>query len=259
MKTLLFSDVHLSVAPDGRDTMDRFIRFLDSLEPREFPRVVIVGDLFDFWFEYKAVIFSGYFDVLRALARYADAGCEIHFAVGNHDFWAGRFLRDRLNFQIHHEPFTLDFGDKQALVLHGDGINARDWPYRIYKRLARWRVMVRLFRAIHPDRAMAIAQGVSRGSRNLSREEDVSKGAEVAAQREFAEGVLRRGEADIVICGHSHFPILEKIETSTGNGIYVNTGDWLFRQSYVVWEDGRFTMKEFSFEAEDIDQAEIIA
>lgn len=258
MNTILVSDVHLDVAPSGRETMELFTQFLRDIDPARFPRLIVLGDLFDFWFEYRHVVFSGYFDVLRAFARLADAGVEIHFAVGNHDFWAGRFLREHLDFQIHDGPFTLPFGPYTARIVHGDGINPSDHSYRLYKRIARWRPVVSAFSLIHPDWAMAIAQGVSKGSRHLHQTKDLSKGSEVAPQRTYAEKALRAGEADIIACGHSHYPVLERVAEDQKLGLYMNSGDWLYHRSYITWEEGVFTLRLFSADGEDIDKAQVV-
>lgn len=247
MKTVIFSDVHLNVAEDGRDLMRDLTAFLRSIDPNDTERIVILGDLFDFWFEYRHVIFSGYFDVLRAFADLSDAGVEIHFVIGNHDFWAGRFLVHHLRFQIH-EELTLELGGRRVLFVHGDGINPRDVGYRIYKRFARNRIVVWLFGLIHPDWAMGIAQGIARGSRHLKRVEDVSKGTEVVPLREFAERMLKEGRADVVMCGHSHYPMRAECQTPTGTGVYINTGDWLFHKSYVEWDGEDFHQREFSLQ-----------
>jgi UDP-2,3-diacylglucosamine hydrolase len=241
VRTLLFSDVHLNVARDGRETMDAFTGFLRAIDPEETPRVVVLGDLFDFWFEYRHVVFSGYFDVLRAFARLTDAGTEIHFVCGNHDFWAGRFLRDDLGFIIYPDGATLELDDRRMLLVHGDGINPADRSYRVYKRVARWPWVVGAFRLLHPDWAMAVAQGVSRGSRHMTRADDVSHGPEAEALRAFAREQLARGEADVVVCGHAHFPEITPYPTPDGEGLYINTGDWLHHRSYVVWDGEHFT------------------
>ncbi|NUM53738.1 MAG: UDP-2,3-diacylglucosamine diphosphatase [Candidatus Hydrogenedentes bacterium] len=244
MKTVIFSDVHLNVAEDGRGLMRDLTAFLRSIDPAETERIVILGDLFDFWFEYKHVIFSGYFDVLRALADLSDAGVEIHFIIGNHDFWAGRFLVQHLRFQIH-DQLTLELGGRRVLFVHGDGINPKDVGYRFYKRFARNRFIVWLFGLIHPDWAMGIAQGVARGSRHLKRVDDLSKGSEVAPLREYAERTLREDKADVVMCGHSHYPMRVECKTPAGTGLYFNTGDWLFHKSYVEWDGEEFHQRLF--------------
>jgi UDP-2,3-diacylglucosamine hydrolase len=232
MTTLLFSDVHLNVAPDGREKMAEFTAFLRAIDPGQVRRAVVLGDLFDFWFEYRHVIFSGYFGVLRAFADLRDAGVELHFVCGNHDFWAGRFLRDDLGFIIHPDTVTLDFGGRRTLLAHGDGINPGDWSYRAYKRFARNPLVVRAFRAIHPDWAMRIAQGVSRSSRHFNSADEDGKGTEINPLRDFAQGEIDAGRAHTVICGHSHHPELTPLGPE---GLYINTGDWLFHRSYARW------------------------
>jgi len=251
MKALIFSDIHLDVAPNRRHQMEQFTQFLRRIDPRQYPRIVILGDLFDFWFEYKHVVFSGYFEVLRALADLRDRGVEFHFVGGNHDFWAGRFLRDVLGFVIHTEPLMLDFDGKRALLVHGDGLNPQDVGYRVYKRIARARPVVWLFRLLHPDWAMALAQRVSRTSRRLTEAPDLATGPEVNPLREFARRELAEGHADIVVCGHSHYPVREEVPTPDGVGVYFNTGDWLYHQSYIEWDGTEFQLRSFDQEAAD--------
>lgn len=252
MKTLIFSDVHLDVADDGREQMAGFVSFLRQIDPRDTERIIVLGDLFDFWFEYKHVIFSGYFDVLRAFADLADAGVEFHFVCGNHDFWAGRFLKRHLRFEIHPSTLRMEVGGRRVLFVHGDGINPKDVGYRIYKRIARARPIVWLFSLIHPDWAMAIAQAVARGSRHIKRVDDVSQGPEVKPLEEYAKQALAKGEADVIICGHSHYPVQMEFPSPSGTGLYINSGDWVFHRSYVVWNGNRFEHR--LFEREEVPQ-----
>ena len=240
MKTLIVADVHLKVTPAGRDSLLEFAAFLSSLDARAYERIIVLGDLFDFWFEYRHVIFSDYFPVLRAFAGLKDAGVDLHLVCGNHDFWAGRFLRDFLGFTIHADRLEHSFGGKRALLVHGDGVNAEDWRYRIYKRIARSRWPVFLFSLLHPDWAMNLGSAVSHGSRALFMPSDPSKGREVKPLERFAKGILARGEADVVICGHSHYPVIEEAPTPSGTGLYINTGDWMFHKTYIEWDGETF-------------------
>lgn len=233
MKTVAFSDVHLPPVPGQSE---EFVRFLHELGDRRVGRLVILGDLFDFWFEYRHVVFSGYFETLEAFAELRRQGVELHLVCGNHDFWAGRFLKEHLGFQVHPERLELELAGKRALLLHGDGVNRRDLGYRVYKHIARARLTIALFRLIHPDLAMEIARRVSRTSRRIVQARDPGKSLEAKALREFAKGVLSRGEAEIVVCGHAHAPALEEYAFSTGTGLYINTGDWLDHRSYVEWD-----------------------
>ena len=237
-KTLIFSDVHLKVHPGEERQHREFVSFLRQFRPPEYDRIICLGDLFDFWFEYRHVIFSGYFDVLRAFADLRDAGVELHLICGNHDFWAGRFLREELGFQVHQDGVTLPLGSQRVQFVHGDGINPTDRSYRLYKRFARNPLVVSLFRAIHPDWAMALAQWVSHGSRSLLQEYDPATGPEARALAAYAETELRAGRADVVLCGHAHAP--SRIESE--NGLYLNTGDWLQNRSYVIWDGAGFAL-----------------
>ncbi|HOS03753.1 MAG TPA: UDP-2,3-diacylglucosamine diphosphatase [Candidatus Hydrogenedentes bacterium] len=241
-RTIIVSDAHLSATDAGRPQQQAFVDFLRGIDPERTRRLIVLGDLFDFWFEYRHVIFSEYFNVLRAFADLRDRGVELHFVCGNHDFWAGRFLRNELGFSIYHQPVVMDMGGKRVLLAHGDGINANDVGYRVYKKIARAKPVVALFRMLHPDLAMRLGQFVSHGSRRMFAAEDPSQGKEVAPLRAFAKGVLERGEADVVALGHSHYPVVEEMATPSGTGLYLNTGDWMFHRSYATWQDGVFEL-----------------
>lgn len=243
--TLIFSDVHLSVAPHDKQKMAVFVAFLRGIDAERVGRIIVLGDLFDFWFEYRHVIFSGYFDVLRAFADLRDAGVELHFVCGNHDFWAGRFLSDDLGFQVHPATLRLELAGQRVLLVHGDGIDPADHGYRIYKRIARAPFVVKAFSLLHPDWAMWLAQKVSHGSRYLFMAEDLSEGNQVKPLQAYAQAALAAGDADVVILGHSHYPVMETHPTPSGHGLYINSGDWLFHQSFVIWNGENFQLDYF--------------
>jgi UDP-2,3-diacylglucosamine hydrolase len=238
-KTLIFADVHLQAGNPAQ--VREFAMWLRQFNTGEYDRIVCVGDLFDFWFEYKHVVFSGYFEVLRAFAELRGAGVELHLICGNHDFWGGRFLREELGIQTHLEV-ALPFGAQTVHFIHGDGINPRDWKYRVYKRIARHPAVVWCFRLLHPDWAMALAQGVSHGSRTLYKVDDPGTGAEAQALRIYAQGVLARGEADVVCCGHSHAQTMETHPHPGGEGLFLNPGDWFERRQYCIWDGETFLL-----------------
>jgi UDP-2,3-diacylglucosamine hydrolase len=239
-KTLIFSDVHLKAIPADRARQREFVAFLRRFSPDEFDTIICLGDLFDFWFEYQSTIFSDFFDVLRAFADLRDAGVETHLICGNHDFWAGRFLRDDLGFHIHPDVMEHQFGDLRGHLVHGDGINPEDKRYRAYKKFARHPWVVGAFRIIHPDWAMGIARAVSHGSRTYLGSDDPANGPEAQSLRRYAQGVLKRDEADVVLCGHAHAPTLEELSREGGTGIYINTGDWIGHRSHTIWDGETF-------------------
>lgn len=236
MKTAVFSDAHLDAAPSGHQRRREFTQFLHELGSREFRRIVVLGDLFDFWYEYEHVVFSGYFDVLRAFADLRDADIELHLLCGNHDFWAGRFLKDELGFTVYPDAAEMLFGEQRALLVHGDGLNPADRAYRVYKRIARSRWAQWVFGCLHPDRAMRIARAVSHGSRQMSLQQEPAKGAEACALEAFARDALAAGRADVIMCGHAHAPLRKEFPTPTGTGLYFNTGDWMYHRSRVEWD-----------------------
>ncbi|MCK5860996.1 MAG: UDP-2,3-diacylglucosamine diphosphatase [Candidatus Hydrogenedentes bacterium] len=243
--TILFSDVHLKASGEDTAVHKSFLTFLQHIDPNQTERLICLGDLFDFWYEYRHVVFSGYFETLRTLADLNDAGVELHLICGNHDFWAGAFLEKNIGIQVHREPVRLAFGNKEALLLHGDGLNPRDYGYRLFKRIARSPIAIRLFRHIHPDTAMAIAQFMSRSSRTLAEASTPSEGPEAHFVREHAHHLLRDGTADIVICGHAHAPAIEAVSLDDKTGLYVNTGDWPNHRSYIVYEENDFHLRHF--------------
>jgi UDP-2,3-diacylglucosamine hydrolase len=241
MKTLFIADVHLKVNDSGKVTREAFVQFLRSIDPAECERIILLGDLFDFWFEYKQVIFSGYFEVLAAFRDLELAGVQLHLICGNHDFWAGRFLREHLHICIHPNDYHFTLGDQRILCVHGDGINPQDRSYRIYKKIARHPWVVGAFSLLHPDWAMRLAQGVSHSSRTMLAPDDPAESGEVRALRTYAEEELSKGTADVIICGHSHFPEEKHFPSPTGSGFYFNAGDWLEKRTYLIWENGEFT------------------
>ncbi len=240
--TLILSDVHLGTDEKGLARRREFVAFLRAIDTDRVRQVFVLGDLFDFWFEYRHVIFSGYFEVLRAFAALRERGVELHLICGNHDFWSGRFLEQDLGFCVWPHGVRVDFAGRRGLLVHGDGLNPRDWGYRAYKRLARARAVIWMFRCLHPDRAMDLARWVSRRSRDYGQVKDPAKGAEAEALRAFARGVLERGEAEAVLCGHAHAPTYEEHPAQHGTGLYINTGDWMYHRSYVEWDGSEFTL-----------------
>ena len=239
-KTLIFGDIHLKAIPSDRERHAEFVAFLKRFDPSEYTRVICLGDLFDFWYEYRSVIFSDYFEVLRVFADMRDAGVELHLICGNHDFWAGRFLREDLGFHVHPNDVDLPFGDRTARLIHGDGINPDDWRYRAYKKFARNPLVVSGFRMIHPDWAMGIARAVSHGSRTFLKTPDPLNGPEARSLREYAERTIAAGDAEIVICGHAHAMERRDYPGPHGMGLYLNTGDWLIRRCHTVWDGAEF-------------------
>ena len=218
--SLIVSDAHLGAAPAaGERAFHDFLVFAGT-STRD---LVINGDLFDFWFEYRTVVMSRHFRTLRMLADLVDSGVRIRLVGGNHDSWGGVFLRDEIGIELIDGPVTTEIGGRRCYLAHGDGLGDGDLGYRALKRVIRSRAARVAFRHVHPDWADAIAGKVSRTkSRHGADIPGGSRGVELEAH---ARGILAADASiQLVALGHSHVPALIEVEPGRH---YLNTGDWI--------------------------------
>lgn len=212
----LLSDAHLGVAPaEGeRDLLD-FLHWL----PGQAGGLVINGDLFDFWFEWRHVLPRAGVRVLGALARVRAAGIPVLYIAGNHDCWGGEILREDLDLQYHVGPWRGSLAGWDALIEHGDGLRPEaDAPYRRLRRVLRHPWSVRMYRWIHPDVGTWLALKSSHTSRNY-RPSDGGEGLRSVARERLAAA----DAPQLLVFGHSHLSDLE----SMGRGVFANPGAWL--------------------------------
>jgi UDP-2,3-diacylglucosamine hydrolase len=233
------SDVHLGADSRERESgrEERLHRFLTSL-PGRAQALYIVGDLFDFWFEYRSAIPRRPFATLAALRALRQAGVPIIYLNGNHDFWLGPFLSDEIGVETVNGALVLDLQGRRIWLHHGDGLVGGDLGYRVLKRVIRHPVSIALYALLHPDLGLPLARRVSGWSRR-SREErppDPDRLWREIALPRFAEGF------DAVMVGHFHH-VLERRDD--GHVFYV-LGDWMEHFSYVILEDGRFRLERWS-------------
>ena len=239
-RTIFISDAHLGSGVNDAEKERVLIEFLSSLSADEVSTVYILGDLFDFWFEYASVILSQHFRVLSALARVADSGVEIHLITGNHDYWAGDFLAETIGLKVHKEPIEIDLGGLRVYMCHGDGLNPQDRGYRILKALVRNRALIFALRLVHPDFVLGAIRWFSKLSRDSV--SVAGKLREDDGIRQFALEKLRGG-VDVALAGHSHQPHDETISIDGKNKRYLNTGDMREIFSYVEYSNGEFRLK----------------
>ncbi len=227
----LVSDVHLGAVP--ADTERAFRRWLLHVKESG-SRLIINGDLFDFWFEYRRVILADHFRVLAALADLVDAGVPVLLVGGNHDWWGGPFLRDRVGIDFRQEPARIRIQGKTVLLAHGDGLGAGDLAYRGLRIFLRHRITRWLFRWLHPDLGAWLANRVSGTAKPLA-DRTRPWGAAQGRRRflaEWAREQLDRDDAlDIVAAGHAHWPEVTQVHRGR---YYVNSGDWVTHRSYVT-------------------------
>ena len=235
--TYFISDVHLGELPKEKEVhrVNYFMNFLKHIE-HSAVRIFFVGDLFDFWFEYKYVIPKKHFNILNQLARLIQKNIEIHYLPGNHDFYLGRFLYEELGIKTYEGNWQGTLDNKKFYLYHGDGIAKRDTGYRILKKIIRNPISIKLYRLIHPDLGIPFARFVSGSSRKYTNKiklRDYDDYIEFANKR-FSEGY------DYVIMGHRHEPLVHEENGKK----YVNLGDWLTNFSYGVF-DGNDLKIEF--------------
>lgn len=232
------SDIHLGAVPV--ETERAFVRFLEYTGA-EATSLLLNGDLFDFWFEYRTVIPARHIRVLGALAALVDAGIPVTLVGGNHDAWGGRFLREELGLTFQERPFHTTIAGRPAFVAHGDGLGAGDLRYRVLKGVLRAPFTISIFRLLHPDIGMRIARAVSR-----TEAREVDAGMRGRAQFLHDWAVARLAEdprLHYVVCGHAHIPEV----TDVGGGrYYLNAGDWLNHFTYIrVDPDGVPSLRTF--------------
>ncbi len=237
---LIVSDLHLGAVPD--EIRDAFIRFCRDWQGRA-KTLLINGDLFDFWFEYRTVIHSQHFQVLRALAELSDSGVKLTLVGGNHDAWGGPFLEKELGMRLENGPLEIELAGRRAYVAHGDGIGPGDHGYKLLKRTLRCGPVCSLMRLIHPDLADRIVGRVSRTG--VRGELQIKKSRERAKVLEqYAAKLLEsRPDLDLVVFGHCHIP---QVKTIGSHGHYINSGDWVEHRTYTVVTPGEIRQEEWS-------------
>ena len=243
-KIYFLSDFHLGV-PDHSTSLVRekaVIRFLDTAK-QDAAEIFIVGDLFDFWFEYKKVVPKGFIRVLGKLAEITDSGIPVHFFVGNHDMWMDGYFEQELNIPVYHSPQTFEFNDKKFLVGHGDGLGPGDHGYKMLKKLFRNPVAKFLFGIIPPFIGMGIAHYSSRGSRSITGGTDEKfLGEDKEWLIVYCREQLKTRYFDYFIFGHRHLPIDFMLNDKSR---YINLGDWIRYNSYAVFDGKQLELKYF--------------
>ena len=225
---VIVSDIHLGGAPAA--TERAFLDFLADW-PGHAETLLINGDLFDFWFEWRTVILADHFPVLKALADLRDSGVRLMLVGGNHDGWGGRFLEEDIGVELIDGPAVVDLGGRRALVAHGDGLGPGDLGYKLLRAIIRsWPARLGM-RLTHPDLADRIVQLFSRtGDRSASQLARSQERAKILEDYALSQ-LEARDEIDLVVLGHCHIPLVRPIE---GGGFYVNSGDWIEHRTYTL-------------------------
>jgi len=244
-KIFFASDFHLGVpnAEESRLREKRIVQWLETIRS-EAHSIYLMGDIFDFWFEYKHVIPKGFIRLQGKLAELRDQGIPIYFFTGNHDMWMFDYFPTELGIPILRDNQVLEVGNQKLMIGHGDGLGPGDHTYKLIKKFFNSKICQWLFARIHPNLGIAIANRWSRKSRitNMKREEKF-EGNEGEYLWVYCTEVEQRDHHDFYIFGHRHLPLDLKIGE---RGRYINLGEWVHHNTYAVYDGNTVELKTFS-------------
>ena len=242
-KIYFVSDVHLG-APALKNNRERELllaKWLDEIKD-DVAELYLLGDIFDFWWEYKKVVPRGFTRILGRIADLADSGVDVHFFTGNHDLWAFDYLSEELGVTIHHNEIVKEIRGKKFFLAHGDGLDADDKGYIFLKKIFSNKILQWLFSRLHPNFALAVAHKWSESSRLAKINIDDKFEVNNEGLYKFAENFLKKEFVDYFIFGHRHVMLNTEIGE---NSRFVLLGDWIKNFSYGVFDGEKFELKKY--------------
>jgi UDP-2,3-diacylglucosamine hydrolase len=243
-KIYFMSDSHLGI-PDWKSSLIRekmLVRWLDMVA-KDASEIYLLGDIFDFWFEYQTVVPKGFVRLLGKLAEISDSGIAVHYFTGNHDMWAFDYFESELGLHVHRHPIEVQSQGKLLYIAHGDGLGPGDIGYKIMKRIFSSKISQKLFSYIHPGIGTGLALFFSKRSRLANGDRDsYFRGEDKESLIAFSKEILKLKNIDYFIFGHRHYPILMEISPGV---VFVNTGDWITHFSYAVLDHGVLSLRYF--------------
>lgn len=244
-KVYFASDNHLG-APTMKESRVRelkFVRWLDTVK-KDAGVIFLMGDLFDFWFEYKTVIPKGFTRTLGKLAELSDAGIQIHYFVGNHDLWMNGYFEEELNIPVYHKPQQYTINGTSFFIGHGDGLGPDDKGFKRMKKVFTNPVAKWFFKWLHPDLGVRLAKHLSVSNKLISGDDDAKfLGNDKEWLVLYAKRKLESQHFDHFIFGHRHLPL--EIELNK-DSMYTNLGDWIKYYTYAEFDGSKLSLKEFS-------------
>lgn len=223
----------------------KICRWLDSIK-NDAAEIFLVGDIFDFWYEYKYTVPKGTVRLLGKIAEIRDSGIPVHFFTGNHDVWMKNYFVDELGVEVHHQPIERVFNGKRFYIGHGDGLGPGDRWYKVLKFIFTNKTCQWLFSRLHPNLAFYLARRSSRRSREITGDDDaVFLGAEKEWLFLFCRNYIKSTPTDFFIFGHRHLPLELDVD---GKAKYVNLGDWFKYCTYAEYDGNQLHLKKFEEE-----------
>lgn len=245
-KIYFISDLHLG-APNAEESFIREKRFVDWLQEisKDAEELFIVGDLFDFWFEYKRAVPRGYVRVLGKLAELADSGIKITLFTGNHDMWIFDYLPKEIGCELYRAPIQRTFNGKKFYIGHGDGLGPGDHGYKFLKKVFENKLCIWLFERLHPNFGIWLADFWSKKSRLHTGGDDAKfLGEDQEWLAIYSKEILTKEHFDYFIFGHRHLPLEINLQK---NSTYINLGDWINYYTYAVFDGEKTTLEKRAF------------
>ncbi|NKI31357.1 UDP-2,3-diacylglucosamine diphosphatase [Muricauda sp. DJ-13] len=243
-KVYFASDNHLG-APNTKASLPRekkFVSFLEAIKA-DAQAIFLMGDLFDFWFEYKTVVPKGFTRTLGKLAELTDAGIPIYYFVGNHDLWMNGYFEEELNIPVFHHPQQLEINGTKFFIGHGDGLGPGDKGFKRMKKVFTNPVSKWFFRWLHPDLGVRLAQYLSVNNKIISGDADAKfLGEDKEWLVQYCKRKLEAEHHDHFIFGHRHLPLEIDLKN---NSRYTNLGDWIQYFTYAVFDGKELKLQEF--------------
>lgn len=243
-KIYFASDFHLG-APNQEESFKRelrIVKWLDEIKATA-SEIYLLGDIFDFWFEYKTVIPKGFVRLQGKIAEITDSGIPVHVFTGNHDMWIFDYIPKELGVNLYREPIIREYNGKKFFIGHGDGLGPGDKQYKMLKAVFASKICQWFFARIHPNLGLGIANAWSRKSRrnNITYDEKF-EGKEKEMLYHFCTDYLKNEHIDYFVFGHRHLPL----EISVGkNSTYFNLGEWIKHNTYAVFDGEKLEIKEY--------------
>ncbi|HMZ88799.1 MAG TPA: UDP-2,3-diacylglucosamine diphosphatase [Chitinophagales bacterium] len=241
-KIYFASDFHLGI-PNHSVSLERekkIVRWLDSIK-HDAKQIFLLGDTFDFWFEYDHVVPRGYVRLLGKLAELRDSGIDIQAFTGNHDLWMFGYFEEELNIPVHHHPIFIESHGKKFYIGHGDGVGPGDRGFKLMKSVFTNRFAQFLYSLLHPYLAFKLARYFSHNSRMLN-EEETFLGEEKEWQIIYAKEMLQKEHIDYFLFGHRHIVLELKL---SDNSTFINLGDWVRHYSFAEFDGQTCKIKYF--------------
>ncbi len=243
-KTYFVSDFHLGTPTKekSREREERIIRWLDSIKS-DAEALYLIGDIFDFWFEYKYVIPKGYIRFLGKIAELRALNIPIYYYTGNHDMWMFTYLTEELGIPIYHNPTSETIHGKTFYIGHGDGLGPHQQGFKLLRKVFHHRFFHWFFKRLHPNFSFWVATNWSKASRNNQPSNPTFLGKEQEWLISYCERKVQTAPHDFFVFGHRHLTI--DYTLSNGKSRYINTGEWLYSNSYAVFDGENLEIQFF--------------